>query len=40
LPEELAALVAFLASDDARCFSGQSIAIDGGRGAVEAEFGL
>ncbi|MBL8259891.1 MAG: 3-oxoacyl-ACP reductase FabG [Candidatus Competibacteraceae bacterium] len=40
LPEELAALVAFLASDDARCFSGQSIAIDGGRSAVEAEFGL
>ncbi len=38
--EELAALVAFLASDDARCFSGQTITIDGGRGAVEAEFGL
>lgn len=38
--EELAALVGFLASDDARCFSGQTITIDGGRGAVEAEFGL
>ncbi|MBK7984820.1 MAG: 3-oxoacyl-ACP reductase FabG [Candidatus Competibacteraceae bacterium] len=39
-PRELAALVGFLASDDARCFSGQTIAIDGGRGAVEAEYGL
>ncbi|MBL8250705.1 MAG: 3-oxoacyl-ACP reductase FabG [Candidatus Competibacter sp.] len=39
-PDELAVLVAFLAGDDARCFSGQSIAIDGGRSAMEAEFGL
>ena len=39
-PPELAALVGFLASDDARCFSGQTIVIDGGRGAVEAEYGL
>ncbi len=38
--EELAALVGFLASDDARCFSGQTITIDGGRGAIDAEFGL
>ncbi|HRE55321.1 MAG TPA: 3-oxoacyl-ACP reductase family protein [Candidatus Competibacter sp.] len=40
LAEELAALVGFLAGDEARCFSGQTITIDGGRGAVESEFGL
>lgn len=40
LPEELATLVRFLCSDDASFYSGQTITIDGGRGAVESEFGL
>ncbi len=40
LPEELASLVAFLASDEARCFTGHVVTIDGGRGGIETEFGL
>jgi len=40
LAEELASLVGFLVSDAAAGFTGHSIIIDGGRGAVEAEFGL
>ena len=40
LAEELAVLVAFLASDAATAFNGHTLVIDGGRGAVEQEFGL
>jgi 3-oxoacyl-[acyl-carrier protein] reductase len=36
---ELASVVAFLASDDCSFFTGHSIIVDGGRGAVESEFG-
>ncbi len=36
---ELAEMVVFLASDDAAFFTGHSMVVDGGRGAVESEFG-
>jgi 3-oxoacyl-[acyl-carrier protein] reductase len=36
---ELASVVAFVASDDCSFFTGHSIVVDGGRGAVETEFG-
>jgi 3-oxoacyl-[acyl-carrier protein] reductase len=39
-PEELASAVAFLAGDDAAYITGQTIIVDGGRGAVESEFGF
>lgn len=38
--EEVARAVAFFSSDAARCYSGQSIVIDGGRTAFEQEYGL
>ena len=38
-PEELAAVIGFLASDDAAYFTGQGIVVDGGRGVVEFEYG-
>lgn len=40
LPEELASVVGFLASDDASFLAGQTFPIDGGRGAIEADFGF
>lgn len=39
-PEELADVIAFLVSDDASYITGQLFPIDGGRGAVEAEYGI
>jgi 3-oxoacyl-[acyl-carrier protein] reductase len=39
LGTELASVVTFLASDDCSFFTGHSVVIDGGRGAVEMEFG-
>jgi 3-oxoacyl-[acyl-carrier protein] reductase len=40
LAEELAKVVSYLCSDDASYLTGQSIVIDGGRGAVEADLGF
>lgn len=40
LPEELASLTGFLVSDAAAGYTGHTIVIDGGRGAVETEFGF
>jgi 3-oxoacyl-[acyl-carrier protein] reductase len=39
-PEELAALVGYLVSDDAACVTGQTVIIDGGRNAVEPDYGF
>jgi 3-oxoacyl-[acyl-carrier protein] reductase len=39
-PEELASAIAFLACDDAAYVTGQTIIVDGGRGAVESDFGF
>lgn len=40
LAEELSKVISFLCSDDAAYLTGQSIVIDGGRGAVEADLGF
>jgi len=40
LAEELASLTGFLVSDAAAGYTGHTIVIDGGRGAVESEFGF
>ncbi len=40
MPEEIARAVAFFASGAARCYNGQTIVIDGGRTALEQEYGL
>ena len=40
LAEELSKVVSFLVSDDASYITGQSVVIDGGRGAVEADLGF
>lgn len=40
LGEELAKTISFLASDRASYITGQSIVVDGGRGAVEADLGF
>jgi 3-oxoacyl-[acyl-carrier protein] reductase len=39
-PQEVATLVGFLASAEGAGLNGQTIVIDGGRGAVESEFGF
>jgi 3-oxoacyl-[acyl-carrier protein] reductase len=39
-PEELAGVVAFLASDDAAYITGQVFSLDGGRGSIEADYGF
>jgi 3-oxoacyl-[acyl-carrier protein] reductase len=39
-PDELASVVTYLASDDAAFLTGHTIVVDGGRGAVETEFGF
>lgn len=39
-PAELAEVVSYLASDDAAYLTGQTVVIDGGRGALESDFGL
>ena len=38
-PEELAGVVAYLASDDAAYVVGQTVIVDGGRAAGEQDFG-
>ncbi len=40
MPEELSSVITFLASDDASYITGQSIVVDGGRGALEADLGF
>jgi 3-oxoacyl-[acyl-carrier protein] reductase len=40
LPEELASVITFLSSDDASYITGQSVVVDGGRGAIEADLGF
>lgn len=40
LAEELSKVVSFICSDEASYLTGQSIVIDGGRGAVEADLGF
>jgi 3-oxoacyl-[acyl-carrier protein] reductase len=39
-PEELASVVSYLVSSDASFLTGQTVVVDGGRGATETEFGL
>ncbi len=39
-PGEIARTVAFFASDSARCYTGQTLVIDGGRTALEQEYGF
>jgi 3-oxoacyl-[acyl-carrier protein] reductase len=39
-PAELAEVVSYLVSDDASYITGQTVVVDGGRGAVESEFGF
>ena len=39
-PEELASVVGYLVSDDAAYMTGQTVSVDGGRGAVESEYGF
>jgi 3-oxoacyl-[acyl-carrier protein] reductase len=39
-PDELATVVTYLASDDAAFLTGQTVVVDGGRGAIETEFGF
>jgi 3-oxoacyl-[acyl-carrier protein] reductase len=39
-PAELAELVSYLVSDDAAYVTGHTVVIDGGRGAMEADFGF
>jgi 3-oxoacyl-[acyl-carrier protein] reductase len=39
-PEEVAKVVGFIASDDAASITGQTITLDGGRGAIERDFGF
>jgi 3-oxoacyl-[acyl-carrier protein] reductase len=39
-PEELASVVTYLVSDDAAFLTGQTVVVDGGRGANETEFGF
>jgi 3-oxoacyl-[acyl-carrier protein] reductase len=39
-PSELADVVSYLVSDDASFIAGQTVVVDGGRGAVETEFGF
>lgn len=39
-PEELASVVAYMASDDASYIVGQTIIVDGGRAAGEQDFGF
>ena len=38
LPEEIASVVGFLASDDAGFINGQTVVVDGGRAAIEQDF--
>ncbi len=40
LPEELSSVVAYLVSDDAAYITGQTVVVDGGRGAMEADIGF
>ena len=39
-PEEFASLVSYLVSSDASFLTGQTVVVDGGRGATETEFGF
>ena len=39
-PEELASVVSYLVSSDASFLTGQTVVVDGGRGATETEFGF
>ena len=39
-PEELSSVVAYLVSDDAAYITGQTVVVDGGRGAMESDIGF